>query len=162
MREIQLLLDDETDRKVMKAAWRLKLRKSRTVEVLFNRGLRRLEDVENDWEKELEKEGSLQLIEKLHSEKIDVIRETMDIESEIASIRFAVYSEFEAMSKVLIAYSGRRARAMILASRLKEQGLDYDLTPGMAPNYDTLAAKYLFRTNEDKLKNDEQESLREQ
>jgi hypothetical protein len=162
MIEIQFRLDDETDRLVMKAAWRLKLRKSRVAEILFKRGLRRLEELVNDREKELQKEGSLQLIKNLHSEKMDVIRETMEVETEIASYKFAVYSEFDAMSKVLIAYSGRRAQAMILASRLKDLGVDYDLTPGMAPNYDTLAAKYLFRTNEDRLKNDEQESLREQ
>jgi phosphoribosylformimino-5-aminoimidazole carboxamide ribonucleotide (ProFAR) isomerase len=152
MRTVELWLDDAAQERVTKAAWGMKVRRTKAVELLLVRGLRQMEQAAEKWEAQ-GADGTLDKLKELQAEKEDLVRELMEVEGRMSSFDFAVYEEFKAMSDVLIVYSGRRAQAKLLESQLESRGLFFDLSPGKAPNYDELATKYLYR-KEDKRNNE--------
>lgn len=155
MRTMSLTLDKETHDALSKIAWSLRKRRSTAATFLFERGLTAMEQSARSWEGP-DNEGTLRQLEVIRSDTADTIRELMDIEGKIASFGFAVFEAYRGMSNALMAYSGKKAKAERLVSILRERGIAYDLTPGLAPNYDRLASEYLFRDNADEKKGDEQ------
>lgn len=148
MLSVDLSYNHVTERMIKKAAWRLKVKKAKAIRILFSRGLDSYEKAVQKWEKDTEKSGESDRMQALHSEKVELTRELIEIESKIVSNKFASYIEFNLTSNALIAYSGRRGQANILRSKLAEQDIQYDLSTGDVPNYDDLVARYLFHSEQ--------------
>jgi len=102
------------------------------------------------WKEAANKTGRLGELDLATREYDKARAERINLEGKAATLNFLAYEAFCRVGTKLMSYSGARSTARDLQRKLRERGIEYDISAGELAEFKVLADRYLFRKKTDK------------
>ncbi|MEM2891169.1 MAG: hypothetical protein QXJ32_01495 [Thermoplasmata archaeon] len=148
--EIKVELDRRLLRRADYEARRLRQGLDRFLGRCLEEGCRLALEGVSEWKNAARKTKRLEDFDRARLDYERARAEHISLEGKAASLNFMAYEAFCRVGTKLMSYSGARSKARDLQNKLRDSGIEYDISEGELPEFKQLADRYLFRKKSEK------------